>query len=224
MNILIYLVEDDMNIRELETFALKSAGFEVEGFEKSSELFAALEKKRAQLVVLDIMLPEEDGLSILKKLRSDSSFKNLPVMMVTAKSTEMDTVRALDFGADDYMQKPFGVMEFISRVKALLRRSKVDEAEVLSVGKIMLNDGKHVVTSNGKQVELTYKEYELLKYLMINVNIVLSREKIMNAIWGYDFDAENRTVDVHIQTLRKKLGECGKQIGTVRNVGYKLSE
>lgn len=221
---MIYIVEDDLNIRELESYALKNSGFETKAFEKGAALFDALEKQIPSLVILDIMLPEEDGLAILQKIRSDKKYGHVPVVMVTAKTTELDTVKALDLGADDYIAKPFGVMELVSRVKALLRRVQKASRTALTLGEITLDDEKHLIFSGGNLVELTYKEYELLKYLMLNANLVLSREKIMNTIWGYDFDAENRTVDVHIQTLRKKLGGQGNQIKTVRNVGYKLTE
>lgn len=221
---MIYIVEDDVHIRELESYALKNSGFQTKSFEKGSELFAALTAQIPSLIILDIMLPEEDGLSILQKIRGDEKYRYIPVVMVTAKSTELDTVKALDLGADDYIAKPFGVMELVSRVKALLRRVQKASVNALVMGKITLDDEKHLVFSDGVQVELTYKEYELLKYLMLNANLVLTREKIMNTIWGYDFDAENRTVDVHIQTLRKKMGDPGQQIKTVRNVGYKLTE
>ena len=221
---LIYIVEDDANIRELESYALRGNGFEVEGFERAREFYIALENKLPSLIILDIMLPEEDGLSILKKIRNNAKTKDIPVIMVTAKTTEMDAVKGLDSGADDYIDKPFGVMELISRVKATLRRSTKSNGNIFSIGAVTLDNDKHIVTAGGNEIELTYKEFELLKYLLLNANIVLSRDKIMNTIWEYDFDAENRTVDVHIQTLRKKLGESGNQIKTIRNVGYKLTE
>lgn len=221
---MIFIVEDDLNIRELESYALKNAGYATKTFEKGSELFQALCVQIPSLIILDIMLPEEDGLSILQRLRGDEKYRYIPVVMVTAKTTELDTVKALDLGADDYIAKPFGVMELVSRVKALLRRVQKASASALVLGKITLDDEKHLVYSGDTQVELTYKEYELLKYLMLNANLVLTREKIMNTIWGYDFDAENRTVDVHIQTLRKKMSDQGNQIKTVRNVGYKLTD
>lgn len=222
---MIYIVEDDSNIRELESYALKNSGFETKTFERGSELFASLAKEIPKLILLDIMLPEEDGLSLLRRIRENDKYCHIPVIMVTAKTTELDTVKALDLGADDYIAKPFGVMELVSRVKARLRRiQKESDGKNLHVGEIALDDEKHIVSAENQVVELTFKEYELLKYLLLNCNIVLSREKIMNAIWGYDFDAENRTVDVHIQTLRKKLGVQGNQIKTVRNVGYRMAE
>lgn len=221
---MIFIVEDDMSIRELESYALKNAGFQTRTFERGSDLFHALTQTQPSLILLDIMLPGEDGLSILQQIRENERYCSIPVMMVTAKTTELDTVKALDLGADDYIAKPFGVMELVSRAKALLRRVQKASGDVLAIGQIVLDDEKHLVLTDRRQVELTYKEYELLKYLMLNANLVLTREKIMNTIWGYDFDAENRTVDVHIQTLRKKLGEQGNQIKTVRNVGYKLTD
>ncbi len=222
---LIYIVEDDNSIRDLESYALKNIGYEVCGFEKGKELYKALEEKLPDLIILDIMLPEEDGISILKKLRKSRSTSSLPIMMATAKDTEMDAVKALDNGADDYVSKPFGVMEFLSRVKALLRRSESkSNAHKWVYEQLNLDDEKHRVTINDEKIELTFKEYELLKYLLINKGIVLSREKIMDTIWGYNFESESRTVDAHIQTLRKKLGPMGSVIKTVRNVGYKLGE
>lgn len=222
---LIYIVEDDNSIRDLESYALKNIGYDVCGFEKGKELYKTLEEKLPDLIILDIMLPEEDGISILKKLRKSQSTSSLPIMMATAKDTEMDAVKALDNGADDYVSKPFGVMEFLSRVKALLRRSESkSNAHKWVYEQLNLDDEKHRVTINDEKIELTFKEYELLKYLLINKGIVLSREKIMDTIWGYNFESESRTVDAHIQTLRKKLGPMGSVIKTVRNVGYKLGE
>jgi len=218
----IYIVEDDENIREMEGYALKNSGFEVFGFSYGKGFFEALQKRLPLLVVLDIMLPGEDGLEILKKIRQDDRTKNLPVIMVTAKTAEIDAVRGLDAGADDYITKPFGIMEFISRVKAVLRRSFKEEKEDISFGDICMDDKKRIVTASGKPCELTYKEYELLKYLMNNNGIVLSREQIMDKVWGTDFEGESRTLDMHIKTLRQKLGEAGSYIKTVRNVGYKF--
>lgn len=221
---MVYIVEDDQNIRELESYALKSSGFDVLAFERSSAFFGAMQNAVPDIILLDIMLPEEDGLSILKKIRASEVYRNIPVMMVTAKTTELDAVKALDLGADDYISKPFGVLELVSRVKAVMRRFDNVSKKCFSTGKITVDDEKHIVFADEKTVDLTFKEYELLKYLLMNSNLVLSREKIMNTIWGYDFDTENRTVDVHIQTLRKKLGEQGSQIKTIRNVGYRLTE
>ena len=217
----IYIVEDDVNIREIERYALKNSNFEVQEFECGRDFFAAVEKKTPSLVVLDIMLPQEDGLDILEKLRKTHNASKVPVIMVTAKSSEIDKVRGLDMGADDYLTKPFGVMELISRVKALLRRTEgVAEETVLTTGDIVVDIERHIVKASGKVCELTFKEFELLKYLMINEGIVLSREKIMNHVWGFEYEGESRTVDMHIKTLRQKLGESGSLIKTVRNVGY----
>ena len=219
---MIYIVEDDENIREMESYALKNSGFEVMGFGEGKSFFAALEKKIPLLVVLDIMLPGEDGLEILKKIKAGEKTKNLPVIMVTAKTAEIDAVKGLDGGADDYITKPFGIMEFISRVKAVLRRSLKQEKDSLVFGEIFMDDKKRIVTVSGENCELTYKEYELLKYFMSNESMVLSREMIMDKVWGTDFEGESRTLDMHIKTLRQKLGDAGKYIKTVRNVGYKL--
>ncbi len=219
---LIYIVEDDSDIREIETIALKNSSHSVCSFERAKDFYKKMEEKLPDLVILDIMLPDEDGYRILKKLRSDPKTSKVPVIMVTAKTTEMDMIRGLDDGADDYIRKPFSVMELVTRVKALLRRTDTGEQEVLKIGNITLDHKRHQVLSAGEMVELTYKEYELLRYLMINPNIVLSREAIMRQVWGTDFEGESRTVDMHIKTLRQKLGEEGGRIRTVRNVGYVL--
>ena len=222
---LIYIVEDDTDIRELETYALKNSGYEVKSFGESKSLFKACAEIKPQLVILDVMLPDFDGLSVLEKLRKDKTTKNIPVILVTAKSSEMDKVRGLDMGADDYLTKPFSVLELISRVRAILRRCTIEEkSETVELGGIVLDDSKHIVTSNGEQCSLTYKEYELLKYLLNNKGMALTRENIIINVWGYDFEGESRTVDMHITTLRQKLGECGNLIKTVRNVGYKAGE
>lgn len=220
---LIYIVEDDTNIREIESFALKNSGYNIADFESALEFNKALQNKIPDLILLDIMLPDEDGLMILKRLRSTPETKKIPIIMVTAKTTEIDKVKGLDSGADDYITKPFGVMELISRVKALLRRSGDYEEKVISVGDIIIDDSKHTVTVDGELCELTYKEYELLKLLMNNMGIVLKREVIMERIWGIDFEGESRTLDMHIKTLRKKLGSGGQFIKTVRNVGYVIN-
>ena len=221
---MIYIVEDDINIREMEEYALRNSGFSVMGFSEGSAFFAQCAKVLPSLVVLDIMLPGESGLDILKQMRQSQKTRQVPVMLVTAKSSEIDAVRGLDAGADDYISKPFGIMEFISRVKAVLRRYQVNREEVITFEEIVLDDRKRVVTAEGKQASLTYKEYELLKYFLQNQGIVLSRDKIMDTIWGMDFEGESRTVDMHIKTLRQKLGKCGSYIKTVRNVGYKLEK
>lgn len=221
----IFIVEDDENILQMESYALSNSGFETATFTCGADLTRALLNEIPDMVILDIMLPGEDGISILKRLRTDPKTKNVPVMMVTAKGTEIDKVKGLDAGADDYISKPFGILEFISRAKALLRRAAPkNQSNVLSYKEIVLNDETHEVTVNSKNIELTYKEFELLKYFIINKNIVLSRDKITQHVWGFDFEGESRTVDMHVKTLRKKLGECGDHIKTVRNVGYKLGE
>jgi len=222
---IVYIVEDDKNILEIETFALKNAGFEVEGFDCAKDFYKRLDEKVPALVLLDIMLPDEDGLEIVKKLRTRSDSKLLPILMVTAKTTEIDKVKGLDIGADDYMTKPFGVMELISRVKALLRRSKValENDNFLSIGSVFLDHEKHAVYVNEEPCELTYKEYQLLKLLMTNAGIVTGRDQILERVWGTDFEGESRTLDMHIKTLRQKLKEAGSMIKTVRNVGYIMS-
>ena len=221
---MIYIVEDDDNIRELEDYALRSGGFTAESFSGGSDFWAACRKEIPDLVLLDIMLPEEDGLQILRQLRANPATKLVPVIMVTAKTTELDVVKGLDLGADDYIPKPFGIMELLSRVKAVLRRSKraPEPDTVFSYGDILLDDKRRVVTAGGSVCELTYKEYELLKLLLRNQRLVLTREKILQSVWGYNFEGETRTVDMHIKTLRKKLGAGGELIKTVRNVGYKI--
>lgn len=220
---LIYIVEDDVNIREIQRYALKNSGFDVQEFECGKELYQALEKKIPNLILLDIMLPEEDGLEILAALRRNAATARIPIIMVTAKSTELDKVKGLDLGADDYMTKPFGIMELISRVKALLRRTEsLRESSLLTNGFIEVDTDKRSVMVNKKVCELTFKEFELLRMLLVNQGIVLSREKIMEQIWGFDYEGESRTVDMHIKTLRQKLGDGGSAIKTVRNVGYVL--
>ena len=219
----IYIVEDDVNIREIERYALKNSGYEVEEFDCGADMFRRIEQKVPALLLLDIMLPNEDGLDILTRLRSDKNTEKLPVIMVTAKTSELDKVKGLDLGADDYISKPFGVMELISREKALLRRtSSVQEDKKIAYKDIEIDNDKHAVYTNGEICELTFKEYELLKYMMINKGIVLSRDKIMNQVWGFDYQGESRTVDMHIKTLRQKLGDAGSCIKTVRNVGYMI--
>lgn len=218
---LIYIVEDDVNIREIERYALKNSGFEVQEFECGKELYKAIEKKIPNLIMLDIMLPDEDGMDILAELRTSKQTHTIPILMVTAKTTELDKVKGLDLGADDYMTKPFGVMELISRVKALLRRTEEQkETSVITNKGIVVDTDKHSVTVDGELCELTYKEFELLKMLLRNKGIVLSRDKIMDQVWGFEYEGESRTVDMHIKTLRQKLGSAGSVIKTVRNVGY----
>lgn len=219
---MIYIVEDDSSIRELLEYSLNNSGFEARGFERPSEFHAAVRELKPQLVLLDIMLPEEDGLRILRGLRENSATSDIPVIMLTAKTGEYDKVIGLDSGADDYVTKPFSIIELISRIKAVLRRSEKKESDILSAGGIVMDKKRRTVMENGREVVLTYKEFELLRLLIQNLNIVLERDRLLNEIWGYDFDGETRTIDVHIRTLRGKLGEAGSHIRTVRGVGYKL--
>lgn len=218
---LIYIVEDDRNISEIESYALKNAGYETKEFCCAKDFYEGLKEQIPDLFLLDIMLPDKDGLQIVKELKLDKKTNMQPIILVTAKTTEIDKVKGLDIGADDYMTKPFGVMELISRVKALLRRTtNAQEESQISYGNILVDNDKHAVYVDGNLCELTYKEFELFKYLVINKGIVLSRDKIMNQVWGFDYEGESRTVDMHIKTLRQKLGEAGSHIKTVRNVGY----
>ncbi len=218
---LIYIVEDDKNISEIESFSLKNAGHQTVEFPDGRSFYKELAEKKPDLILLDIMLPDEDGLSILRKIREKRETKRIPVIMVTAKTTEIDKVKGLDNGADDYMTKPFGVMELVSRVKALLRRTGEQDAEkVIKIGDLVIDDEKRKVFVSGSAVELTYKEYELLHYLAQNQEIVLPRDSIMEHIWHANCEIESRTLDVHIKTLRHKLGDAGQDIKTVRNVGY----
>lgn len=221
---LVYIVEDDESIRELESYALINSDFEVNGFDRAKQLFEALQVQIPSIIILDIMLPEDDGLKILTKIRSTPAYSRLPVIMVTAKTGEIDAVKGLDMGADDYITKPFGVMELISRVKAVLRRVRTEPVGVIEYREISIDEGRHLVFTGESQIELTYKEYEILKLLIINKGIVLTRDRLMENIWGYDFEQGNRTVDVHIQSLRKKLGFAGDYIKTIRNVGYKIGD
>ena len=223
----IYYVEDDTSIRELVLYALKTAEFQVMGFENAASFYKRMKEQQPDLILLDIMLPDEDGVSILKKLKSRPDTENIPVIMMTAKSSEYDKVLGLDSGADDYITKPFGVMELISRVKAVIRRSdrsKGSAGEVLKIGELVLDEQKHEVYARGQAVSLTFKEFELLSYLMKNRGLVLSRDKILNTIWNYEYEGESRTVDVHIGSLRQKLGTCGDFIKTIRGIGYKIED
>ena len=221
---LIYIVEDDENIREIEMFALKNAGYEIREFDCASAFWAGIREKLPALILLDIMLPDEDGLSILRKLRYSPETRRLPIIIATAKTTELDKVKGLDLGADDYITKPFGVMELISRVKALLRRSNgMEEERMIHLGSVLMDDEKRTVYVDQVPCELTYKEYELLKLLLVNAGIVASRDMILERVWGIDFEGESRTLDMHIKTLRQKLGPAGAMIRTVRNVGYILT-
>lgn len=226
MDKLIYIVEDDKNIRELVIYALKTAGFCGEGFENATEFYEGMSRDMPSLILMDIMLPDEDGITILKKLKNSQKWSQVPVIMLTAKTTEYDKVVGLDTGADDYITKPFGVLELISRVKAVMRRSTKGPAadEALSMGVLSVDEQKHRVSADGQEISLTHKEFELLVYLMKNRGIVLSRDRILEVIWDYNYEGESRTVDVHIGSLRQKLGSCGDMIKTIRGVGYKIEE
>ena len=224
---MIYCVEDEVNICELEVYTLQSVGLEAKGCGSGRELFAELEKQLPKLILLDIMLPDEDGLSLLRRLRSDERYANIPVIMATAKGTEFDKVKGLDCGADDYIAKPFGMLEMVARIKAVLRRC--EGRELAPTTKIMKRDGlevnlqEHKVSVQGQEVLLTLKEFELLKKFLLHPGIVFSRDKLLNDIWGYEFTGETRTVDVHIRTLRQKLGSAGDLIETIRGVGYRMA-
>lgn len=222
---MIYCVEDDKDIRELVMYALETNGFETKGFSDSELFWKEINNEKPQLIILDVMLPGENGIEILKKLRAQKATQDIPVMLATAKGTEYDKVVGLDSGADMYLVKPFGMLELISNVKALLRRTVKDiNPEKLKVGKLEMNIPEHTVTSDGNKIELTFKEYEVLKFFMENLGKTYSREQLIERLWKIDFMGESRTVDVHIGTLRTKLGECGKYIHTVRGVGYKMEE
>lgn len=223
---MIYLLEDDDSIRKLVVYALESAGYEAMGFERPSAFWKAIERSKPELVLLDIMLPEEDGLAVLKKLRSAAATRSLPVIMLTAKNTEYDKVIGLDNGADDFITKPFGMMELVARVRALLRRTAPESAgaKLLEHGILCVSPEKHSVKVDGKEIALTYKEFEMLCVLLENRGVVMTRDMLMDRVWGSEFDGENRTVDVHIRTLRSKLGDAGKYIETVRGIGYKIGE
>ena len=220
---MIYLLEDDESIRSFVEYALNNSGLESKGFEKPSDFWKGIGEEIPSLVILDVMLPEEDGLEVLKKLRNRSETKKVPVIMLTAKDSEYDKVIGLDSGPDDYVSKPFGMMELISRIKALMRRT-ADETkkDEYIVGGLYVCPSKHIVRANGNDVVLTYKEFELLCLLISNRGTVFNRDQILQRIWGFEFDGENRTVDVHIRTLRTKLGECGRLVETVRGIGYKI--
>ena len=222
---MIYIVEDDTGVRELELYALKQAGFEVEGFSNAAAFRTAIKRTLPSLVLLDVMLPGEDGVTLLQSLRREPRTKRLPIILVTAKGTEMDKVRGLDAGADDYLSKPFGVMELLARVKALLRRSAEERTEtVLTVGGLTLDRDRHLVIADGKSVELTHMEFELLSFLMAHAGKAVTRDMLLDDVWGLNYAGDTRTVDVHIRSLRLKLEPCGEMIHTVRGVGYKLEE
>lgn len=219
----IFIVEDDKNIREIEAFSLKNSGYEIEEFPNAAEFYKRLEEEIPKLIVLDLMLPDDDGLNIVAKLRKNARWKKIPIILVTAKTTEMDKVRGFEIGADDYLTKPFGVMELISRVKALLRRTMdIEDERTLEFFNIVMDTEKHLVKVDGEQVELTYKEFQLLKLFLRNVGIVMNRDTIMVKIWGTEYEGESRTLDMHIKTLRQKMGSSGNRIKTIRNVGYVL--
>ena len=220
---MIFCLEDDSSIRDLVVYTLTTAGFQAKGFPDSRPFWQAMEDEKPELIILDIMLPGEDGITVLRKLRTRPSTAGIPVIMATAKGAEYDRVIGLDSGADDYLCKPFGMMEMISRIKAVLRRyAKDDRKSVLTRGKLKLDDSRHTVTSDGREITLTLKEYELLKVFMENPGIVMTRDRLLKAVWDTGFAGESRTVDVHVGTLRTKLGEAGEQITTVRGVGYRL--
>lgn len=220
---MIWCVDDDNTILEIEVYTLKQMGFEARGFTDGLSMLEALKTEIPDLIVLDIMMPEMDGLEVLNKLRDKAEYKSIPVIMATAKGTEMDKISGLNSGADDYLVKPFGVMEMVARVKAVLRRTTKDiSSENIAIGSISLNEKSHKVTVNGEKVDLTHKEFELLKLFMNNPNMVFTRDTLMSQIWGTDYIGETRTVDMHIKTLRQKLGSAGSQIKTVIGVGYRL--
>lgn len=224
---MIYCVEDDDNIRELVVYTLDSTGLPAKGFPSGKEFKTALKNELPELILLDIMLPGEDGMQLLSEVRKDTKTKNIPVIMLTAKGAEYDKVSALDLGADDYVTKPFGMMELVSRIRAVLRRTgwgKNTDEPVIKSGSIKIDVLRHIVTSNGKEIVLTLKEFELLKMLILNSGVVLTREQLLEDIWGYNFDGETRTVDVHVRSLRQKLGKEGDRIETVRGVGYRIRE
>lgn len=220
---MIYCLEDERNIRELIVYTLQSSDYDAIGFSNSADFFQAVSKEKPELALLDVMLPKENGLSMLKKMKESASMADIPVIMVTAKGSEFDKVTGLNLGADDYIAKPFGMMEFVARVRAVLRRGGLKEKKSeLSYKNLVIQTEKHRVLLSGDPIELTLKEYELLKYLIENQGRVLSRNQILGTVWGYDVDGETRTVDVHIRTMRQKLGEYGKYVETVRGVGYRI--
>ncbi len=222
---MIWCVEDDPSIREIEVYALNSTGLEARGFADGGEFWEALETERPELVLLDVMLPGEDGVAILKRLRSDERYREIPVIMATAKGTEFDKVQSLDLGADDYITKPFGMMEMVSRVKAVLRRSQPKQAApLLKLKGLTLDENQHTVTIDDQRVVLTYKEYELLRLFLSHPGMAFSREQLLQTVWNTEYAVETRTVDMHIRTLRQKLGEYGRYIETIRGVGYRLED
>ncbi len=222
---MIYCVEDDVAIREIELYALRSTGFDAKGFEDGASFWEALEKDKPELVIMDIMLPGIDGVELLKKMRNSAQFRDIPVIMATAKGSEYDKIKSLDLGADDYVVKPFGVMELVSRVKAVLRRTRPHmPGEKLELGEIVLLPEERIVTVEGERVELTFKEFELLRLFMLRPGLAFTREQLFSDVWNMDYTGETRTVDMHIRTLRRKLGKAGAYIKTVRNVGYRMEK
>ena len=221
----IWCVEDDASIRDIETYTLNSTGFEARGFENGEDFFAALAQETPDLVILDVMLPGMDGVSILRKMKDSAATRQLPVIMATARGMEYDKIQSLDLGADDYLVKPFGMMEMVSRVRAVLRRcAPLGEGSVLRAGNLIVSLDERTVTANGSRVNLTFKEFELLKLFLSHPKMVFTRDQLLSNVWNIDYAGETRTVDVHIQTLRQKLGDCGRMIETVRNVGYRLED
>ena len=218
---MIWCVEDDASIRDIEVYALNSTGFEARGFADGAAFWAALEKERPELAVLDVMLPEIDGIQLLRRMKADAALRDIPVIMATAKGAEYDKILGLDLGADDYLTKPFGVMELVSRVKAVLRRCRPRQAEVLRCGGLTVDEQEHSVTADGARVELTYKEFQLLRLFLAHPGTAFTRDQLMEQVWGMDFCGESRTVDMHIRTLRQKIGPYGGCIETVRSVGYR---
>ena len=222
---MIFCVEDDESIRSLERYALRSAGFEAEGFEDGGAFWKTLRTERPELVILDVMLPGESGVELLKKMKASERTRDIPVIMATAKGAEYDKIQSLDLGADDYLVKPFGMMEMVSRVKAVLRRCHpVQNREILTAGSLVVDLAEHTVTADGERVGLTFKEFELLRLFLSAPGTAFTREKLLANIWGVEYSGETRTVDMHIRTLRQKLGNCGAMIETVRNVGYRLEK
>ena len=222
---MIFCVEDDQGIRNMMVYTLKASGFEAKGFDDAASVWEALKEEKPNLILLDIMLPGEDGISLLQRLRAHSATASLPIILASAKGTEYDKVLGLDLGADDYLAKPFGMMEMVSRVKAVLRRCKPrEDVSLLRIGDLVLNKNEHKVTIGDERIALTYKEYELLKLFMSNPGVAFSREKLLQKVWNTDYVAESRTVDMHIRTLRQKLGSYGSVIETIRNVGYRLEK
>lgn len=221
---MIYCVEDDASIRKIEIYTLKSTGFAAKGFETAADFFAALRNEKPDLILLDIMLPDEDGTQVLKKLKKDPVTRDIPVIMASAKGTEYDKVQGLDTGADDYLAKPFGMMEMVSRIRAVLRRVNSSSEQVVENSGIRMDASRHEVLVDGEPVVLTLKEYDLLYLLLSHPGIVYTRDQLLNHIWGTEYDGETRTVDVHVRTLRQKLGNAGRHIDTVRGVGYRYKE